>query len=106
MSKSAMTITIPGRDPDEPGLTSKQRSFIFRLVEETGTKGLSSNYIDTLGKWQASAMIDRLIAIRDGITNDKVEVHGPEATSKTGGNFKILVVLVLILAVIYFWNTR
>lgn len=53
-------ITIPARQPYEPSATMKQKDFIWQL-------GLRDQaIIDSLGKWQASALIDQLKAESSG----------------------------------------
>lgn len=63
--KSKFRIELPERKPKEPDATEKQIDFIKHLLDEIKAEDFSLD-IDSLGKWQASSLISKLIEIQDG----------------------------------------
>jgi hypothetical protein len=59
-----VSLKVPDREPDEPDITDKQAAFIRQLLSGIGGANAGINY-QSLGKWQASSLIDQLIELRD-----------------------------------------
>jgi uncharacterized membrane protein YcjF (UPF0283 family) len=97
MAKANFSFKVPGREDDEPDLTAKQLSFIQHLAEEISAEGLSKDRVRGLGKLQASALIDRLIEIRDGTEGEKL-IRTTSAKSNWMGYVVLAVVVLVILA--------
>ena len=70
-------LTVPDRRTGEPDLTSKQSDFLDDLISTLEIEDAGIDY-QSLGKWQASALIDQLIAIRD----TGVEIVGAQPTGR------------------------
>ena len=91
-------IDIPGRKPDEPAATDKQIAFIEDLKRSIGAESLDLDP-STLGKWQASAWIDSLIALRD----KEVKVKNHEVLDERATNGPPRKVSLLLGAGIFFF---
>jgi hypothetical protein len=92
MSKAEFSFTIPAGGDDEPDITDKQFEFIKRLAKELDVEGLDFEQVAQFGKWQASALIDHLIEIKNGVESDKVS-RKPIAS---GSGCLVLLVPILI----------
>jgi hypothetical protein len=85
---------MPDREPNEQGATEKQLDYLRRLAPHLKAEDLSS-----LGKWQASYLIEQAIEAKD---DDQEEDSRPPRNSPRSGN-KGCLLLKLILAALVFW---
>lgn len=92
-------LEIPGREDDEEDQTEKQRAFIKRLIDETGAQGFDDAVIDSLGKWQASYLIERSIEIRDGEESEKL--NRTPFKSDMGVSTKVTVGVIIAIVILY-----
>jgi len=102
--KSKFRMELPERGPDEPDATERQLGFIRHLLEEIEAEGFSLD-IESLGKWQASSLINRLLEIKDGVESDRVIVQDTVCESESvdsgyGSLFKMIILLIIILLII------
>jgi hypothetical protein len=103
MAHARATFDYPDRKPDEPDLTAKQRAFLDHLLEELDARNVPAEQLDGLGKWQASALIDRLIQIRDGVPDDRVKLE-PTPTNgeqrRTSNTILWLIAAAIVLVIL------
>ena len=66
MTQRGWSIVVPNAKENEPDCTTKQLDFIRELFVQIG-KDNPFDYVEDgeLGKWQASALIDQLLELRD-----------------------------------------
>jgi len=100
MSKEIqINFEVPDRESDEEDITDKQRAFIGQLFRKIGM-AQDALAIDELGKFQASALIDQLIEIRDA-GGQVVSVNAPR---KERPSF-LLIIGIVFLPYIFAWFT-
>ena len=80
-SQTGVDVKIPARQPYEGKATQKQKDLLWRIgVKDTAL-------LDSLGKWQASAVIDQMKAgLSKGGSSDPV-----------GAQFGILLVVIVVV---------
>ena len=89
--KKEFTFTAPDREPGEEDLTQKQLDYIRHLAP-----GVDLNFVRTLGKWQASAMIEELKYQKEKFTDELVA----ESTKQSSGCLGVIVLLTTVGAII------
>lgn len=96
--KSKFRIDLPERGPDEPDATDRQIRFIGHLFDEIEAEDFSLD-IKSLGKWQASSLINRLLEIQNGEDSNKISI---KETTRSSGNFsKIILIIIFILILLW-----
>lgn len=92
------TIVIPPRERGDDDATAKQREFIRQLVKRNGISGYK---VKSLGKWQASAIIDQLQAI----DNERAQTIHVEQTpaAKSGCGCGAVALLLIVPLVVVVW---
>jgi hypothetical protein len=68
-----VSIDIPERTPDEEPITEKQIGYIMRLAPN-----LDEEEVKTLGKWQASSVIDQIKSQQDIFTDEMIDKYQKE----------------------------
>jgi len=100
--KSKFRIEIPERFEDEPDATDRQIRFIGHLLDEVEAEGFSYD-ITSLGKWQASSLINRLLEIQGGELIDRITINDTEHKSSRSLKWLILlIILIFVLLLIIF----
>lgn len=101
MADHSTEIEIPERLDNEEPATSEQLQFIRQLVSGQSLQGYRFDY-RKLGKWQASAVIDQLIAIRDAshiqTTPSPARKQGPGCIASLAKSTTALIFWAVILA--------
>lgn len=100
MANQNTKIEIPERLENEEPATSEQLQFIRQLVSGQSLQGYRFDY-RKLGKWQASAIIDQLIAIRDARQQPaptKPRKQGPGCIASLAKGTTALIVWLIVLA--------
>jgi hypothetical protein len=65
-----VNLDIPVRMPDEEPATKKQKDYIRSLVLE-----IDEQQVNSLGKWQASALIDQIKIQKEIFTDEKAQEY-------------------------------
>jgi len=99
--KSKFRIELSERGDDEPNATDRQIRFIGHLLDEIESEGFSYD-ITSLGKWQASSLINRLLEIQDGVDSHRVSIQEP--AFRFSRMMKLLFWLIIIFFVILFMS--
>ena len=71
--KKSVSIDIPERGPDEEPITEKQLGYIMHLAPN-----LDEEEVKTLGKWQASSVIDQIKSQQDIFTDEMIDKYQKE----------------------------
>ena len=80
-----ITLSPPDREPGEEDLTQKQLDYIRHLVPD-----IDLDFVRSLGKWQASAIIDEIKYQKEKFTEELID----ESTQKkSSGCLGIIVLL-------------
>jgi hypothetical protein len=94
--KRGHAFSTPERQPGEEPITSKQLAFIQQLATN-----IELDKVRNLGKWQASALIDHLMATRDAQSSELGEQWAQmQRGGKKGGGgvlWKIVIGLIALL---------
>jgi hypothetical protein len=88
-----VSIDIPDREPNEDPVTDNQLRYIRKLAPDLRMKG----GLESLGKWQASALIEQIKEERERLEDDVV-VGGV----RKGSRVKKLVFWVVVLVIVYY----
>lgn len=108
------TLTIPDRGPNEDSITPNQIAYIQRLAPDFNPDG----GLESLGKWQASDVIDQIKTAKGDLEADIATGNvreAPSALARRAGNalgsalgrgLRLigLIVLAVIVIVIFFGN--
>lgn len=106
--KSKFRTELPERKPDEEDITERQIGYIGHLLDEIDAEDFSLD-IESLGKWQASSLINRLLEIQDGEYNHGTSVEETAKTHyKNKKRSKVVwyVILALIIWLLWMWLTK
>lgn len=106
--KSKFQIELPERRPEETNATERQIRFIKHLLDEIDAEDFSLD-IDSLGKWQASSLINRLLEVQDGEYSDKISVKEITKTKykkKKRSNLVWYAILAFIIWLFWMWLTK
>jgi hypothetical protein len=96
--RKQVEIEYPDREPDEEPITQKQISYIKHLSPNLRDKDLSG-----LGTYQASAIIDEILAEKEDFTDELVDEVNNKSLSKNKGCLSsIMFCMVLIIILVYF----
>jgi len=101
MMKSQVSMRLPERGPDEPDITENQLGYIRHLLNEADADEFPIP-LTSLGKWQASALIDRLQNIRDGVESDKIVIHDAQRTDNQAHSSNLLITIFIVIIVLLF----
>lgn len=66
-----LDLKIPSALDGEDAATDRQRKFIRELLQEVGGSGFPEATLRSLGKRQASAVIDQLLSFKAELAGDK-----------------------------------
>ena len=72
--RATFRFEMPVRKPGEDDATDRQIAYIEQLLEEIGAEHFPVDP-SSLGKWQASTVIDRLQSMRDGEIDDRISTR-------------------------------
>lgn len=98
-NRSDFELSLPGREDDEDDATEKQLSYIRHLMRELEVDGFPDSALQMLGKWQASALIDSLMELKEGdIENSR---HVSRVESSAGGGIWAAIGIAVVLIVIW-----
>ena len=106
--KSKYRIELPERGPNEPNATERQISYIGHLLDEIDAEDFSLD-IESLGKWQASSLINRLLEIQHGEYNHRTSVkENANASYEKKKRSKVIwcFILAFILWLLWMWLTK
>ena len=67
MARKDFVFSVPSLQKDEPKITQRQKQFISQLLQTIESKNVPQATINSLGMWQASSFIDKLIDIKHGV---------------------------------------
>ncbi|HZL77713.1 MAG TPA: hypothetical protein VFC17_02595 [Candidatus Limnocylindrales bacterium] len=90
--RKSVEFELPDRQPQEPRATQKQLDYIRSMV-----RGLDENTLNSLGKWQASALIDQAKSERAIFTQEKVSEYRRHRGLKSFFSIVIIVAVIWIL---------
>lgn len=76
----SLNLDLPDRQDNEDSISEKQKSFIKALLSEVDGAQLPDETLNSLGKQQASAVIDQLQSFKKQLAGE-----APLDTSKLGG---------------------
>ena len=76
----SLNLDLPDRQDNEDSISEKQKSFIKALLSEVDGAQLPDETLNSLGKQQASAVVDQLESFKKQLAGDE-EID----TSKLGG---------------------
>jgi hypothetical protein len=93
--KADISFVLPPRQEGEPEITERQLGFIRSLLETVDAEGFPEEKLDTLGRWQASVLIDRLIELRDGVETEKTTIVRDKQQWKPSISLAVYLVLVM-----------
>ena len=115
MADKQTKIEIPERLEDEADATSEQLQFIRQLIGGMSLQGFRFDY-RKLGKWQASAVIDQLLALNKEAsepTPTKPRKQGPGCIASFAKGTTALIFWAVVLAgvagggyLIYWWMNK
>jgi hypothetical protein len=99
LAKRQHTFEVPDRQIGEEPLTAKQLAYIQQLANN-----IELEKVQSLGKWQASALIDHLIAVRDRESTELGEqwAQMQQGTKKGGGNWIVMIVVAVLVVFVLF----
>lgn len=106
--KSKFQIELPERKPDETNATERQIRYIGHLLDEIDAEDFSLD-IESLGKWQASSLINRILEIQAGEYNHRTSVEENAKTrykNKKRSNLVWYLILAFIICLLWIWLTK
>lgn len=94
------TFEPPDRQPGEEPITAKQIAFIQQLANN-----IELDKVRGLGKWQASALIDHLMAVRDTASGELGQQwaemeRGAGNKQQSGWIWKLVVGLIVLFVIL------
>ena len=106
--KSKFRIELLERKPDETDATERQIRYIGHLLDEIDAEDFSLD-IESLGKWQASSLINRLVEIQHGEYNHRTSIEETAKTrykNKKRSNIVWYIILAFIVWLLWMWLTK
>lgn len=85
-----MKLDIPDREPGEEPATEKQKNYIRRMGQ------IAESDLQSLGKWQASSLIDQMQHIKKSGIIENIE----QKRKNKKGCLMMLILIILIYTVI------